>query len=381
MGIKKIEYNNQLKKNNITDIPFNNILLQGIPEPYFQDYSHHKSETARSHKSYDTMGFRDVLLSQLSETLQSQVLKLILITPKEGKLSYDGYAYLSNKHIVAMHFEDSGHFKQWMDIIFKRQFEKLKEYKENGQFDSQPELNPNPQFMLILEKGQFSQKWVNSGMMIDERPYENTGIYLHKNAPKQYNETKISKEKQNYLKKHIDTNSENIDSVQLQKLFNEFINTKHFKPNPPRDNEKIYDEFESLANYKFPKALKIVLDTHNGIENTGFLSAEEILNEWKNWNAIFNDPNWMLTDLTGNNLPDGKKTIGIYTNPYWIPFWSTGGGNFIAVDYLPGSKGNSGQIIAFGADETKIRFIAKNMEDFLEQLIEGKDVLNNGFEK
>lgn len=380
MVIKKLEYNNQLKKNNITDIPFNNILLKGIPEPYLQDYSHHKSETARNHKTYDKMGFKDLLLSQLSETLQSQVLKLILITPKESELSYDVYAYLSNKHIVAMHFEDSGNFKQWMNIIFKGQFEKLKEYKENGQFDRQPELNPNPQFMLILGKGQFSQKWINSGMMIDERPYENTGIYLHKNAPKQYNETKISKEKHNYIKKYIDTNSENTDSVQLQKLFNEFINANNFKPNPPKDNVKIYDEFESLANYKFPKELETLLNTHNGIENTGFLSAEEILSEWKNWNDIYNDVNWMLIDLTGNNHPDGKKTIGIYTNPYWIPFMSTGGGNFIAIDYLPGSKGNSGQIIAFGADATKIRFIAKNMEDFLKQFIDGKDVLNNGFE-
>ncbi|PHS31850.1 MAG: hypothetical protein COA95_05020 [Methylophaga sp.] len=71
----------------------------------------------------------------------------------------------------------------------------------------------------------------------------------------------------------------------------------------------------------------------------------------------------------------------MYTNPYRIPFLSTGGGNFIAIDYAPGNKGQSGQIIAFGADEIKIRFIAENMQDFLKQFIEGKDVLNNGFDK
>ncbi|MEP2278257.1 SMI1/KNR4 family protein [Maribacter sp.] len=268
-----------------------------------------------------------------------------------------------------------------MDVIFEKQYQKLEDYKNNGQFERQPELNPNPQFMLTLGKGQFSQNWVNSGMLIDERPYENTGAFLHKKAPKQFNEVKIAKEKQNYLKKYIKTNNAHFDEVHLQKLFIEFIGNKNLQPNEPVNNENIYNEFESLANYKFPKELRTLFNTHNGFENTGFLTAEQILTEWKNWKEIYDDVNWMLVDLTGNNHPDGRKTIGIYTNPYWVPFYSTGGGNFIAIDYAPGSKGNAGQIIAFGADEIKIRFIAEDMIDFLQQIIDGKDILNNGFEK
>lgn len=87
----------------------------------------------------------------------------------------------------------------------------------------------------------------------------------------------------------------------------------------------------------------------------------------------------MLIELKGNSQPDGRKTLGIYTNPYWVPFLSTGGGNFIALDYAPGSQGTSGQIIAFGADEQKIRFIAINMADFLEQYIKSDVVLSTGF--
>ena len=100
------------------------------------------------------------------------------------------------------------------------------------------------------------------------------------------------------------------------------------------------------------------------------------LQEWKNWKQIYDD--WPLEDLTGNNDSDANKTLGIYTNPYWIPFLHDGTGNFIAIDYAPNTAGQSGQIIAFGADEIKIRFIAKDMEDFLQQLLNGKDVLNNG---
>ena len=233
--------------------------------------------------------------------------------------------------------------------------------------------------MLTLGKGEFSQKWVNSGMLVDERPFENTGAYLYKKAPKQYNGAKIAKEKQNYLKKYIDISGAKLNLVELQELFNTFITTKNLSINPPENKEQIYKEFESLANYKFPDELKALLSKSNGIESKSFLTAEQILAEWKNWKVIYDEPNWMLIDLTGNNQSDGRKTIGIYTNPYWVPFISTGDGNFIGIDYAPGSKGTSGQIIAFGVDENKIRFIAENMTDFLQQWIEGRGVLNNGF--
>ncbi|WP_298472917.1 SMI1/KNR4 family protein [uncultured Maribacter sp.] len=380
MNIQSIPYNNQLKKVALLDIIFSTISLEEIPEPYFKDYSHHKSATVRNYKSYDTVGFRDILLKHLSKNFECTVLKLIIITPKGEKLHYDAFAYLSDKRIIGMHLEDKKSFKLWMDIIFKDQYQKLEEYKNNGQFERQPDLNPNPQFMLTLGKGQFSRKWVNSGMLIDEKPYENVGAYLYKNAPKQYNEAKIAKEKQNYIKKYIDTtHRSNVDKVLLKKLFDEFIRVKKIKPELSKNNEQVYKEFETSAGYAFPEELKLLLSLHNGIENTGFLTAEQILDEWNNWKEIYDSVDWMLIDLTGNSHPDGRKTIGIYTNPYWIPFLSTGSGNFIAIDYAPGNKGTSGQIIAFGADETKIRFIANNLEGFFRKLIDGKDVLNNGF--
>ncbi|WP_299009786.1 SMI1/KNR4 family protein [uncultured Tenacibaculum sp.] len=373
MNTQFISYNNQLKKVKISDITFNFISIEETPEPYFKDYSHHQNETARNFKSYDTMGFRDILLEKLSNKLGATVLKLFIITPKEKESPYDSFAYLSNKKIIGLHFENKGNYKLWMGIIFKSQYQKLQEYKDKGQFERQPERNINPQFMLTLGKGLFSQKWVNSGMLIDEKPYENTGAYLYKNAPEQYNEAKIAREKQNFIKKYINTTgSTNNDDTKLKLLFEELIRTKKLNPTPPINNEQVYKEFESLAGYTFPKELKILLSYHDGIENIGFLSAEQILNKWKNWKEIYDSVSWMLIDLKGNSLPDGRKTIGIYTNPYWIPFLNTGNGNFIAIDYAPGKKGTSGQIIAFGADEIKIRLIADSMDDFLQQFIDGK---------
>jgi len=382
MNIESIPYNNQLKKVKFQDIAFNIISFEEISEPYFKDYSHHKSATARNYKSYDTMGFRDILLDQLSSNLKNNVLKLFIITPKSEGLPYDAFAFLANKNIVALHIENLGNFKQWMDIIFKDEYKKLEEYKTNGQFERQPELNPNPQFILTLGKGQFSQRWANSGMLIDERPYENTGKYLYNKAPKQYNEAKIAREKQNYIKKYINMQLPEFDKEILLDLWEQLVTIEVSKSIETPDYLKEYQEFKELTGFDFPENLKTLYqipNTHSDIHGLNLLTPHEVVDEWKNWKQIYDDPSWMLIDLTENNHPDDRKTIGIYTNPYWIPFMATGGGNFVAMDFAPGSKGTSGQIIAFGADELKIRYLAKNLTDFLQQISDGKDAWNNGF--
>jgi len=384
MNIESIPYNNQLKKLNFQDIAFNMVSFERILEPNVKEYSNHKSATTRNYKSYDEMGFRDILLDQLSGKLKNDVLKLFIITPKSEGLPYDAFAYLSNKEIVGMHFGNKGNFKLWMDLIFEKQYQKLEKYKHNGQFERQPKLNPNPQFMLILGKGQFSQRWVNSGMLVDNKPYENTGVYLYKNAPKQYLETKIAKEKQNYIKKYIQTELPHFDKEKLFALWEKLVAIEVSKPMEISNYSKEYREFKELTDLDFPENLKTLYqipNAHLDIHGLNLMTPNEVIEEWKNWKQIYDDPNWMLIDLTGNNFADGRKTIGMYTNPYWIPFMATGGGNFVAMDFAPGSKGTSGQIIAFGADEIKIRYLAENLTDFLQQINDGKDAWNNGFEK
>ena len=349
--MKKLVYGNQLKNIDISDIEFNTLKLDEIPGSY--------------NENFDEFDFRDTLLSQVSVILEAPILKMLIITPKEVSKPYDAFAYLSNKSIVPLRFQNTGNFKQGMDIIFKSQHKNLEEDKKNGLFERQPELNQNPQFMLVIGKGQFSQKWVNSGMLIDERPYEKTGNYLYKNAPKQYNEAKIAAEKKKFINTYINTRGAHLDAENLKEEFKKYLAKHHLKPKPPVDNEAVYKEFESLAGYPFPVELKTLFKMHDGIDGTRFLNAQQVFTEWKNWKSIYDDPNWSLVDLKGNNETDSDKTLGIYTNPYWIPFISTGGGNFIAIDYAPGSKGTSGQIIAFGADADKIKWVAGSLGDFL----------------
>ena len=382
MKLHKIPYNNQLKKLQFTDFQFTNISLNNLSIPYYKDYSQETDPAYKDYKCWDKMGFKNELLNSLNDIIKDEILRIRIITPKETHLSYTIFAFLKSKHIVGLHIENKGNFKSWMKIFFEREYKKRKEDIEDGLYLRQPELNLNASFMLSFDnKGGFELCSIHTGMKFDKKPFDDTGAYLHKIAPKQYNEAKIVKEKQNYIKKYINTSGANLDVSLLEKKFSEFLLTKGLQHNPTQNNEQVYQEFEKLAGYVFPKELKTLFAIHNGIEKTGFLTAQQVLTEWKNWKVIYDDVNWMHIDLTANNHPDGRKTIGMYTNPYWIPFLSTGGGNFIAIDYAPGSKGKSGQIIAFGADEIKIRFIAENMQDFLQQFIDGKDVLNNGFKK
>ncbi len=212
-------------------------------------------------------------------------------------------------------------------------------------------------------------------------PYQNTGSWIVSGAPKDYFKEELTKEKEVYLKKYININSASFDKKALQKTFLELITKNKFQITPSSNNEQIYKKFETLTNYAFPEELKTIYEHSNGLQkfvnHTEFLSAQMVLQEWINWSDIYTD--WTLEDLTGNNQSDSGKTLGLYTTPYWVPFIHDGAGNFLAIDYLPGSQGTSGQIIAFGADENKIRFIAPNMQNFIQQLLDDKNALNNGF--
>jgi cell wall assembly regulator SMI1 len=44
---------------------------------------------------------------------------------------------------------------------------------------------------------------------------------------------------------------------------------------------------------------------------------------------------------------------------------------------LPNRAGKIGQIIAFGVDEMAIRYVASDMNDFLQQFLDGKNPMNN----
>lgn len=350
-----LTYNNQLKKLQIQDISFNEIALSELSDP-------HITPDQRP----NTFDFRDELLDYLSRHCGSKVLRLIIISPSKNEEHYHSFIFLENKKIVPALIKESSNFNAWMDIALTRMRDRLAKNKADGLFERQPELNPSPQFGLFLGPGEFSRELINSGMFIDERPFDDTGEYLYERSPRLYNLASTTKEKNEYLKSYVDTSGTQYDPPTLTALFKKYIDVKGLTPQAPANNTTIYTEFSELAGYSIPAELQHLFTLHNGINNNGFLSAEKVLNEWKSWKSIYDSADWDLEELQGNSYSDGEKTLGMYTTPYWIPFYSTGGGNFIGIDYAPNSKGKSGQIIAFGADEDTIRFIADDLQDFLQ---------------
>lgn len=88
-----------------------------------------------------------------------------------------------------------------------------------------------------------------------------------------------------------------------------------------------------------------------------FLSMDEMVEEWKFWREVDDDP------ATGANpkLKERMRSIPTgwirndYSNRGWIPLISDRGGNYIGVDVNPDQGGAPGQVIVFGRDfDTKV---------------------------
>lgn len=342
-----IKFDNSLKKLEFKDIVFHTVSLQEIPPPM--------DLAAKPRR------FISIFIKQLSTFLGDTVLNLIIITPEKQGLPYTIFGYLESKNIIAIQIESTGSFKLWMDLFFERYFARTKQDIKDGKYKD----TFIPQFILEMEEDDYSRSGFNRSKASSLNPYVNTGNYLFEKAPNDFNKTNLDQEKQEYIKQYVNTSGSKLDAEQLIKVFASYLKVKTLTPNSPKDNTETYKIFEKLSGYPFPETLKTLFKFHNGIENTGFLTAEQVLQEWKGWKAIYEDVNWGLEYLLENNYSDGNKTLGMYTNPYWIPFISTAGGNFIAIDYAPNNLGSSGQIISFGRDTDTIQYLASNLLNYL----------------
>jgi cell wall assembly regulator SMI1 len=88
-----------------------------------------------------------------------------------------------------------------------------------------------------------------------------------------------------------------------------------------------------------------------------FLPLEEVLEEWRFWREVDDDPN------TGAHLQLREYMRSVppgwirkeYSQRGWIPLVSDKTGNYVGVDLNPGEGGSVGQVIVFGRDfDTKV---------------------------
>lgn len=371
-------YNNPLKKLHLEDLAFQKTDVI-ISPPEYKDFSNHPDPAYKNYKPINRELFVTSFLDFLSQFHHKKALKAMVIHDKE-KLEMDAFIYFETKEIICKHIPKHGNFMAWMNHFLEERHQSIEEDRKNGLFERQPELNPNPPIMAIFENTSVQFRSVHTGLLVDIKPYEKTGLFLHKNAPKKYKEKSENEKKVAFLKPYINF-KRTYNLTKIEDYLFDLIGVKVVE-NPKTINyEETYQKFEKEAGYAFPEELKVlptIAEYVWEIPSCNVFNPKDIMEEWENWNIIYKD--WSLEDLTSNNFGDQDKTIGMYTNPFWVPFMSTGGGNFIAMDFAPNKNGKSGQIIAFGSDEIKIRLLADNLEEFYMKMANGEDVCNFGFD-
>jgi len=136
--------------------------------------------------------------------------------------------------------------------------------------------------------------------------------------------------------------------------------------NPPASDEEI-QSIEQRIGSSMPKEFIDLYKDCNGESDKGLgvgfglrlLSIQEIHREMDNWDEIISDG---LEDFNDGCKSTPKNAIHlVYANHNWIPIFSDGGGNFLGIDFDPGSKGKSGQVINFGRDEEEKRVLSKTL--------------------
>jgi len=137
---------------------------------------------------------------------------------------------------------------------------------------------------------------------------------------------------------------------------------------------------ETHMNLALPEELKASLMRHNGVghwRDGELLSVEGIKDYWNSWIEVLADG--AFDDYPGNENGFIQKCLW---DKSWIPIHSNGCGCYEIIDMNPGPKGVVGQILYLdhdtGPEDPKFLNLASYLEDFANQLENGKFSTHNG---
>lgn len=139
------------------------------------------------------------------------------------------------------------------------------------------------------------------------------------------------------------------------------------------------DLTEVQLGVKLPEGFREFYKQHNGqsLDTVGLglflgmyaMSLEEIQRAHTQWVQILNqDPETYGRPLGSvKSAPQGYIDLR-YIHPKWIPFATDQSGNYFALDFAPGPRGQMGQCITFGRDVQTKYLLGSSFEDFLSWL-------------
>ena len=326
-----ITYTENLKENKWGDFHFDLIKINTLPE-------------FESLNSFGSMSiFKAAIFKEIQNLTAKSTLKLLIITPDTTSEKVYGIAFLQDKEILTMEVEATPLFNQWFNSINKNA--------------------STPKVYTFTSNSSSSRSLFNNEK---ELTHKGMGEFICSQVPNSFIAEKLTKEKADFLTPFIQLNaSDNFELI--EQYFKALVKQNNLNVIEPKNNDAIYAEFENEAGFAFPAILKSFLTLHNGVENTAFMSVQRILKEWRDWQSIYNE--WTQEELFDTDNESNIKTVPMYVTPYWVPFFNLGGGNFIALDFAPNTKGTSGQVISFGADEQSAIYEAKTLSEFLKGFI------------
>ena len=289
-----------------------------------------------------------VLMAYLSDLLQAHQLAfgtLIVVSRFQGEsVTCLGFLYRDDLRIIPLQFESSPHFDAWFRGIsagFQRE-EVVHRITGTG-FRSSPPIPSEPNV------------------------YEQTEAFLREHAPQEYRRDAIEAEKRAFLAgfEVSESAQQTVDPDETAALWRALLSFR--KDAHAGSGVTDFSAFEAAAGFPFPAELQAIYRQTDGLPKAilglDLMPFAEVVREWTSWKSIFDQ--WSLEELTGNTEADGDKTLGVYTNPYWIPFIDRVGGNYMGLDLKPGRGGKVGQIIHFGADTDTVTHVADSLNDLL----------------
>ncbi|MBT32601.1 MAG: transcriptional regulator [Thalassobius sp.] len=133
-------------------------------------------------------------------------------------------------------------------------------------------------------------------------------------------------------------------------------------------------EIEKATGLSVPELLLQLLQKYNGEKKTlgflglRFLSCSEIIAQWKLLDQISSQPDFN----EGERLyfqPELLTAKSFFSNKR-LPFAHDGSGQLLCIDYIPGEKGNEGQIIYLPTAEPEpMSVIASSFDSFIQFII------------
>jgi cell wall assembly regulator SMI1 len=270
---------------------------------------------------------------------------VIICHYQEQQVECHGYIYLKDFQIIPVTLISSFNFDAWIRVLTE-EFDQSKDIVFS--------IGERSFSVSTLVEPDVSKAWVK---------------FLQKYAPKLYKKENEQIAKQQYLARfqQLEGTNRTIDLVETKRLWQSFKVLADLDDSFPGATTESLGQFQAATGLIFPAELQVIYQANDGISNAFFgldlMPFSRIIAEWQSWKDIFDD--WSLEDLIDNNHSDRNKTLGMYTNPYWIPFIDNISGNFFGIDLMPNQAGKIGQIISFGSDIEEITCVADNLNHLL----------------